>query len=368
MSNNLSRSGSILVVDDTVENLRLLSSLLSDHGYEVRPVTSGRQALQALDRAPPDLILLDVNMPEMNGYEACIRLQEMGHSDIPVIFLTALSDIADKVRAFDAGGVDYITKPFQVEEVLARVKVHLALRFARIEQAASYERLRQLEKLRDDLVNMIVHDMRSPLAALIGNLELIQFKAADSLSEQSHKEMRTAIAAASSLNLMANDLLDVSRLEAGQLPLDRRPANLTEIVEQAKTRVAGLDLTRAIEIDAGASIQSVCDARLIQRVIENLLSNAIKHTPEAGKIRIVVRLDGTRARVEVHDEGPGIPLEARERIFKKFGVVTERKRGTYHSSGLGLAFCKLAVEAHGGAIGVRDGDPLGSVFVFDLPA
>ena len=367
MSQDLARSGSILVVDDTVENLRLLSSLLTDNGYEVRPVTSARQALQALDRAPPDLILLDVNMPEMNGYAACIRLREMGHRDIPVIFLTALSDIADKVRAFDAGGVDYITKPFQVEEVLARVKVHIALRKARIEQRASYERLRQLEQLRDDLVKMIVHDMRSPLFALIGNLELIVMTAGSSLSERSLNVVRAAVAAATTINRMASDLLDVSRLEAGQLPLAKRPEDLTHVVHEARTRVAGMDHTRAIEIDAPASVNSVCDAGLIQRVVENLLSNAIKHTPAGGKIRILVTSHGSSACVEVHDEGPGIPLDARERIFEKFGALTERKQGTYHSAGLGLAFCKLAVEAHGGKITVRDGDPRGSVFAFDLP-
>ena len=368
MANNLSKSGSILVVDDTLENLRLLSSLLTEHGYEVRPVTSARHALQALDRAPPDLILLDVNMPEMNGYEACTRIREMGHGDIPVIFLTALSDVADKVRAFDAGGVDYITKPFQVEEVLARVKVHLALRHARIEQRASYERLCQLENLRDDLVSMIVHDMRSPLSALIGNLELIEREADAALSEQSHRDLRMAIAAASSLNQMASDLLDVSRLETGQLPLDPKPADLSAIVHEAMTRVAGMDRTRPIELAGEASAPCVCDAGLVQRVVENLLSNAIKHTPQTGNIRIVVRSDGARACVEVHDEGPGIPDEARTRVFEKFGVVAERKHGNYHSTGLGLAFCKLAVEAHGGVLFVRAGEPRGSVFVFDLPA
>ena len=166
---------SVLVVDDGIDNLRLLSDLLGEQGYEVRAVTTGRQALQAVEHDPPDLILLDITMPEMNGYEVCQRLKAKDRSkDVPVIFLTALTETADKVRAFDAGGVDYVTKPFQFEEVLARVKTHVALRRAQADLADSYTRLRALEQLRDDLVRMVVHDMGSPLQALLINLLLLK--------------------------------------------------------------------------------------------------------------------------------------------------------------------------------------------------
>src|SRR3954470_1077963 len=152
--------GSILVVDDTVENLRLLASLLGEQGFEVRPVTSGKQALQAAAHDPPDLILLDITMPEMDGYETCERLKQLDAvRDVPVIFLTALGEIGDKVRAFEVGGADYVTKPFRIEEILARIRVHLALRRAQLELARNYERLGALERLRDDLVHMVVHDM-----------------------------------------------------------------------------------------------------------------------------------------------------------------------------------------------------------------
>jgi len=143
----------VLVVDDTIENLRLLSNMLSEEGYEVRAVTNGPQALEAVERDPPDVILLDISMPEMDGYEVCRRLKARDRSkDVPVIFLTALTDTADKVRAFDAGGVDYVTKPFQLDEVLARVKTQVTLRQARVALAGSYQRLHSLEQLRDNLV------------------------------------------------------------------------------------------------------------------------------------------------------------------------------------------------------------------------
>ncbi len=172
---------SVLVVDDTVENLRVLSDLLGEQGYEVRAVTSGRQALQAVEHDPPDLILLDITMPDMDGFEVCRRLRATEWSkDVPVIFLTALTATADKLRAFDAGGVDYVTKPFQFEEVLARVRTHVALRRAQTALADSYKGLRALEQLRDDLVHMIVHDMRSPLTALQIDLNLLKGPAARS--------------------------------------------------------------------------------------------------------------------------------------------------------------------------------------------
>jgi len=165
----------ILVVDDTIENLQLLATMLGDQGYEIRPVTNGRQALLAADRDPPDLILLDINMPDMSGYEVCAQLTARASSqDVPVIFLTALSETADKVKAFDVGGHDYITKPFQFDEVLARVKTHVALRRTRQELVQSYDQLRSLETLRDNLVHMVVHDMRSPLMVLMMNLDFLK--------------------------------------------------------------------------------------------------------------------------------------------------------------------------------------------------
>src|SRR5262245_5975246 len=210
MNQTPGRVGSVLVVDDTIGNLQVLSDLLGEQGYDVRAVTSGRQALQTVEHEPPDLILLDITMPDMDGYEVCRRLRSMEHSkDVPVIFLTALTETTDKVRAFDAGGVDYVTKPFQFDEVLARVRTHVALRHAHIALADSYERLRALEQLRDDLVHMVVHDMRSPLTALRVSLTLL--KRGSMLDEGSGRDLAAAVASARLLERMANDLLDVSR-------------------------------------------------------------------------------------------------------------------------------------------------------------
>jgi two-component system, sensor histidine kinase and response regulator len=357
---------SILVVDDTIENLQLLATMLEGQGYEVRPVTSGRQALRAAIAAPPEIVLLDLSMPEMDGYEVCRRFKENeALREIPVLFLTAFGQTADKIRAFEAGGADYITKPFQIDEVLARVRVHLALRQSHAELKASYARLQSLEKLRDDLVQMVIHDMRSPLTALSMLLTCLQEEVGDALGEQTREDLENAMSAAASVNRMANDVLDVSRLEEGKLPLDRARHDLVQICNEVVANRTSLDRRRAIEIEAPGAVEVVCDRDLVYRVVENLVGNALKHTPVDAQVRIAAKRDGDRAQIAVRDRGPGVPPDARARIFEKFGRV-EGGVHTSHSAGLGLAFCKLAVEAHGGRIGVDDAAP-GSVFWIELP-
>ena len=191
--NHDAHAASVLIVEDTIDTLRLLSDLLSEQGYDVRAVTNGRQAIQAVERDPPDLILLDIGLPEVDGYEVCRHLRASERSqDVPVIFITALTDTVDKVQAFEAGGVDYVTKPFQVEEVLARVKTHVALRRARAELADSFTRLRTLEHLRDEMVRMVIHDMRSPLASLLMDL---RFLAGSAERPQRRRSGRPAVSA-----------------------------------------------------------------------------------------------------------------------------------------------------------------------------
>ena len=171
----------ILVVDDTQANLQLLTGMLKERGYKVRPVPTGKLALQAARSAPPDLILLDINMPELDGYEVCAQLKRDERTrEVPVLFISALNETMDKVLAFGVGGLDYITKPFQFEEVDARVAAHLKLRRLQVELAArnhdlqqTNAELRRLQDLRDNLTQMIVHDLRSPLAGVFGTFELI---------------------------------------------------------------------------------------------------------------------------------------------------------------------------------------------------
>jgi two-component system sensor histidine kinase/response regulator len=365
--NDRNATANVLIVDDTPDNLRLLTGILEGLDYEVRPATSGAQALQAAEHAPPDLVLLDVTMPEMNGYEVCRRFKANPQlKDIPVIFLTALSDIADKVKAFEVGGVDYITKPFHLEEVQARVRTHLALRSANVQLASSYAKLQQLEQMREDLVHMVVHDMRSPLTVLAGRLEFLK-EECEKLGPEAVADLHAAMHGAQVVARMANDLLDVSRLEEGKLGLAVAEHDLGVLADEVRAALRGFERGRPVELEIEEPTIAACDSSLVRRVLENLVSNAIKHTPKGSVIRISVGLRDQRARVAVSDGGPGVPPEARTKIFEKFGMMAARNHARYHSAGVGLAFCKLAVEAHGGRIGVEPRQPHGSTFWFELP-
>ena len=367
-TNETTSRGSILVVDDTVENLKLLSSMLGDQGFEVRPVPSGKLALQAVANMVPDLVLLDINMPDMSGFEVCEQLKAKEKTrDIPVIFISALKETLDKVRAFNAGGVDYVTKPFQLEEVKARVETHLALRKAQTELKTNYTKLQELEKLRDDLVHMVVHDMRSPLTAILGSLELMKITLGARLEKSDRENIDSTHLGASRLLRMTNDLLEVNRLEEGSYPLKMEKHRIDELAKSAIDNVKGMAIFRTIQLVAPDSIAVDCDENSVQRIIENLVSNGIKHTPRETALMVLVSKEKDQVLVQIRDEGSGIPEEYHEKIFKKFGTLEARKERQYYSAGLGLAFCKLAVEAHGGAIGVRNVEGKGCEFWFTLP-
>ncbi len=359
------RQPNILLVDDTVENLRLLSGMLATRGFDTRPVTSGSEALEAMAHEAPDLILLDITMPGMNGFEVCARVRERPEwRDIPVIFLTALTDVSDKVKGFAAGGVDFITKPFQLDEVVARVTTHVALKRSRQSLAESLARLQTLESLRDDLVKMIVHDIRGLLMVVLSNLDM----ARPNITGQPAEDVADAMKAAHAVTHMANTLLDVSRLEEGKMPLGLEPFDLTVIAQESRDTLGALDTSRIIEVTSPGTVIATCDRHVIRRVIDNLVSNAFKHTPAGGRIEIELSVGQGRTRVAVKDNGPGVPEELRGRLFEKFAGVHTQGRKAVHSAGLGLAFCKLAVEAHGGSISVERAMPKGSIFAFELPS
>jgi len=210
----------ILVVDDTPANLQLLAVMLKERGHKVRPVPTGKLALQAAHKQTPDLILLDINMPEMDGYEVCMALKaDPILADVPVIFISANNEAMDKVMAFSIGGVDYITKPFQFDEVEARVETHLKIQRLQATLRQSNERLRVLEQLKSDLTNMLVHDMRTPLTSILSGLSTME--SMGELNDLQKELLTMGIRGGQTLLGMVNDLLDISKMEDGSLQLER---------------------------------------------------------------------------------------------------------------------------------------------------
>ena len=358
----------ILIVDDTPANLQLLAAMLKEYGHRVRVARSGALALQAAQHEPPDLILLDILMPEMNGYEVCTHLKtDPRLSDTPVIFISALAEPLDKVKAFSSGGVDYLTKPFNGDEVAARVRTHLELRRQRQELQQQLAQLRELEGLRDNLVHMIVHDLRSPLNGLLGGLELLSLNA-KALAPSDRKFLEMAQTSGQTLTEMINTLLDITRMESQQLPLKLASNNLALIARRGIDLLGSQAQARCdLETSGVDGVSVVCDESLLIRVITNLVSNAVKFSPEPTRVRVVALVEDACAVVRVIDHGPGIPAQYHATVFEKFGQVELQRVHQKVSVGLGLAFCKLAIEAQEGQIGLESEPGKGSSFWFKLP-
>jgi two-component system sensor histidine kinase/response regulator len=365
----------IMIVDDTPENIDVLVGILAPD-YELRLAVDGTMALGVAlqdTNSLPDLILLDIMMPGMNGFEVCDQFKKNDFlKDIPIIFISALSATEDKLRALGSGAVDYVTKPFHPEEVRARVHTHLTLRKLRRELEArntalekALADLRASEELREDLTHMIVHDMRSPLTAIISAVDLM---ATRELDERGQGFLDMASRSARDLTEMVTSLLDINRMESGEMPLKCEKSDLMTIASDAVETLAASAVRREVELTInGHATEASVDRALIQRVFQNLIANALKFSGKKDRITIDVVEAPSCARVAITDMGPGIPEAYREKIFQKFGQVETRRENRALSTGLGLTFCKLAIETHGGAIGLNSEVGKGSTFWFTLP-
>lgn len=361
-------TGRVLIVDDQDANRLLLRDLLESQGHEVTEAADGTEALQRVSEVAPDVVLLDISMPGLDGFEVCRRMKaDPATASIPVLLVTALSQRDQRLLGIGAGANDYITKPVDRSDLSLRVRNAIRMRQLYLEVEGQYRRLEKLELLRDSLVHMIVHDLRSPLAGIRAYLDLLQLDGAGKLDMELTDSIDAARKVAVEMTDMVSDLLDVSRLEVGKMPLELAPADVGALVVEA-IGAAGAAARVRIRVEPPADkLRVVCDAGVIRRVIANLVGNAVKFTPVSGQITVLVRGDGAEVRVEVADTGAGIPKEYHEKVFEKYGQVEAARHGAKHSTGLGLTFCKLAVEAHGGRVGLESAVGKGSTFWLLLP-
>ncbi|MCK4339035.1 MAG: response regulator [Candidatus Cloacimonetes bacterium] len=362
--------GNVLVVDDEEKNRELLRVLLEAEGFTVLEAEDGEKALKVVEDTPTDVIILDIMMPKMDGFEVCRRLKDdQKTAPIPILLVTALKERDDRIMGIEAGANDFLSKPIDKQDLTLRVRNAAYTKSLFDQLQENYEKLKELEKLRDNLTNMIVHDMRSPLMGANGYLKLLQMRAKDNLTEKQNQYVIKASNSVSTLMEIVNSLLDVSKLEEGKMKLDLQQCDLRNLAKDALEMLGSLKDKLNIYFEPSEEpILINCDPDLITRVIANLLGNAIKFTPESGKVEISIKKEDNQARFAVTDTGYGIPPEYQTKIFEKFGQVEISEKKQKYSTGLGLTFCKLTVEAHGGEIGVDSILEQGSTFWFVLPA
>jgi signal transduction histidine kinase len=355
-------------VDDQDPNRLLLRELLEAQGHAVIEAADGSTALQRVSESAPDVVLLDIDMPGMDGFKVCRRLKAApATASIPVLLVTALTQRDHRLLGIGAGANDYITKPIDRSDLSLRVRNAIRMRQLYLEVEEQYRQLEKLELLRDGLVHMLVHDLRSPLAGIRAYLDLLKLDGAGKLDSELTESIDGARKVAVEMTDMVSDLLDVSRMEVGKMPLEFASADVGALAVDA---VAAAGATARVRVRVEAPLDQLrvaCDAGIIRRVITNLVVNAVKFTPASGQITVIVQGGGAEVKVSVVDTGPGIPPEFHQKVFEKFGQVEAVRHGAKHSSGLGLTFCKLAVEAHGGRIGLESAVGTGSTFWIALP-
>jgi signal transduction histidine kinase len=371
----------ILVADDVPGNVELLVDQLTTLGFRSVTAFDAADALAACFEHRPQLCILDVAMPPgdlgvdaaTSGFEVCRRIKrDPRTARIPVIFLTALNDTMDRVQAIEAGGEDFLTKPHNSVLLGARVRSLVRLKATTDALEESYRQLRDLERLREDLMRMLVHDLKTPLTSILATLELLGDGDLGTLGERQLQAVRDTEEKAEELLALIEEILEIRRMESAEIALDLQPLRpdvlLGEILHDWERRLERDGAQAHVEVAADAP-EFFGDVKLIKRVIGNLLENALTHGGQGVSATLSARRDPAGVRFVVSDDGPGIPRNEREHIFQSFTSVrrpgTTRSRGT----GLGLAFCRLAVAAHGGRIWVEDhvGNARGSAFHVVLP-
>ncbi|MEM7011012.1 MAG: hybrid sensor histidine kinase/response regulator [Verrucomicrobiota bacterium] len=362
--------GVILIADDHAPNRKLLADSLKAVGYEVRTANDGAEALQLCACTDFDTILLDIMMPHLTGYEVCAHLRNQERTEnIPVLLVSALTSRGDRIEGVEAGANDFLVKPVDIQDLTLRVRNAVRMKRQHDQIKEHYQQLQELEQMRDNLTHMVVHDMRNLVLGVSGNLDLLKLLCSKALTDAQLQTVVQANHASAKLLQMIESLLDISRLEEGKIPVTPDFHDFRQLAGDVIEDLGARTFNVTIEVAAESNSMIWCDRELIRRVMQNLVGNAIDFVPEE-KGRIQIRFEqqaGGDSLISVSDNGPGVPKEAQDRIFEKF-VVDKSISSVRRSSGLGLAFCKLAVEAHGGNIGIESQSESGSRFWFVAPA
>ncbi|MBN1950455.1 MAG: hybrid sensor histidine kinase/response regulator [Bacteroidales bacterium] len=360
----------ILLVDDVAKNIQVAANILKQTGCTISFAQSGERALEILRKGPVDLVLLDVMMPGLDGYETCILIKnDRALSDIPVIFLTARDDPRSISQAFESGGIDYIAKPFNSEELLARVNTQLKLVQALKEIREQKEHLEKTNSVKDQLFSIVAHDLRNPFNGLMVMTEIMNYKLEQMNTTQIREMINLLYDASREGYLLLDNLLEWSRSQREEIEFKPVSVDIEVLIKGNLNLIYPLARTKGVEIetdfDGLPGIEA--DSHMLDIVIRNLLSNAIKFAPQKGKIEIVAYVKDLFIEFSVRDNGMGVPENIRETLFDPVRKSSTPGTANERGSGLGLILCKEFVERHKGKLWVETEPGKGSTFGFTLP-
>ncbi len=359
----------ILVVDDNPNNIKIVALIMSALKYKIVIATNGEQAIEMVKQTRPDLILMDVMMPKIDGFETCrIIKSKKENENIPVIFITALNDTDSLVKGFKAGGVDYISKPFNKDELISRMRTHIELKKTRDQLEKTSAHLAELNSLKDKMFSVIGHDLRSPLSSVKMTLE---FLSAINISdnEEVSESLKLMSKTTDEVFSLLENLLGWARSQSGNLQIKKEPIRVHDLVNsiyllnKGSIELKKIDFSTEIPEDHFVS----ADLMTIKIVLRNLVSNAIKFTPEKGSIRIKSEQLTEGIRLSVSDSGVGISGEDLPKLFNPNSHHTTYGTNREPGSGLGLILCKDFVEKNGGTISIESELGKGTVFYIHIP-
>jgi two-component system, sensor histidine kinase and response regulator len=357
-------SARILVVDDQVSIAKLLVTILGPLGYEIISVTSGRLALETLEGQAVDLILLDVLMPEMDGFKIChrIRLQPQ-LAEVPIIFLSAADDKTFIVRALEAGAVDYVTKPFNEAELISRVRTHLALKQTR-------DRLSRLAEDKDELLGILAHDLKNHLGGMQMSAQLMHDRAVVLADSRLNRVSSNILDASNQMLSFVKEFLANAAADRG-IPLNLEGVSLSEAAAAAVQRYSEAARRKSLKFHEDFRLDTplvLADERALDQVIDNLVSNAVKFSPAGKSIWLnIATIAGGFLEFRVRDEGPGCDANDREQMFARYRRLSARPTAGEPSTGLGLSIAKRHVDAMMGTLHVESEPGMGSTFILRMP-
>jgi len=373
MENDIQKSiPTVLVVDDNPKNVQIIALLLNELKYKIIIAVNGKSAIDLVERVRPDLILLDVMMPGMDGFEACQIIKTKAENEnIPVIFITALSEKINIVKGFEVGGVDYITKPFNKEELISRIKTHFELKFARDEMQKMTSHLVELNSIKDKMFSVIGHDLRSPLGSIKMTLDFLKSDTCQKYSIQDfHQSINILAQTTDEVFGLLENLLGWAKAQSGNLSVVPENVRVSELVNSVYLLHKGSFNHKSITFENNVDKENVvyADMNMLKTILRNLISNAIKYTPEGGAITLQSKELNDFTHIIVTDNGVGISFEDMPKLFDEKQHLTTYGTNKESGSGLGLILCQSFVKSNNGRLMVESEQGKGSSFIIELPS